>query len=168
MLQNLRTQAFWKDNEMLKKVKITSMDMLVGIMTPVIESGKSVKFTVVGNSMYPLFRDGIETVTMVKADNIKKYDVILYRREEGSYVLHRVVGVGKDGYKLCGDNQLVIEYPVKQSSVIAVMTEFERKGKTVEITRLWYVLYSRIWCVLLPLRPFMFKTAKIVKRLLDL
>ena len=46
MLQSLRTQAFWKDNEMLKKVKITSMDMLVGIMTPVIESGKSVKFTV--------------------------------------------------------------------------------------------------------------------------
>ena len=161
-------QDFWKDNEMFKRVKITSMDLLVQLMTPVIESGKSVKFTVVGNSMYPLFRDGIENVTMGKACKVKKYDVILYRRDEGSYVLHRVVGVGKDGYKLCGDNQLVIEYPVKESSVIAVMTEFERKGKTVEISRLWYVLYSRIWCILLPLRPFMLKTARLVKKLLKL
>lgn len=153
---------------MLERVKITSMELLVQLMTPVIEAGKSVKFTVVGNSMYPLFRDGIETVTMVKACNVKKYDVILYRRDEGSYVLHRVVGIGKDGYKLCGDNQLVVEYPVKESSVIAVMTEFERKGKTVEITKPWYVLYSYIWCILLPLRPFMFKTAMVVKKLLKM
>ena len=155
-------------SDIVKKIQLTSMEQIVILSQPMLDAGKAVKFTVVGDSMFPIFRNNKDKVTIVKSETVKKRDVILYRRKDGSYVLHRVVGKGKLGYKLCGDNQLVIEYPVKQSSVIAVMTEFERKGRTVEITRLWYVLYSRIWCVLLPLRPFMFKTAKIVKRLLDL
>ena len=148
---------------MIQRVKITSMDLLAQLMQPTLDQGKSVKFTVVGNSMYPVFRSGVDTVTLKKIDTVSKYDIIFYRRDSGEYVLHRIVGKGKDGWKLCGDNQLLVEYPVKNENIIGVVTEFSRKKKTVPISKLWYKIYSFIWVNLIPLRPTMFGVAKVVK-----
>lgn len=153
---------------MIQKVKITSMNLLAQLMQPTLDAGKSVKFTVVGNSMYPVFRNGVDTVTLAKTDKVKKYDVIFYRRDNGEYVLHRIVGKGKDGWKLCGDNQLLVEYPVKDENIIGVVTEFCRKEKTTSVSELWYIAYSCIWTNLIPLRPAMFKVAKFVKNLFTL
>lgn len=150
---------------MIQRVQITSMNLLAQLMQPTLDEGKSVKFTVVGNSMYPVFRNGADTVTLQKNDKVSKYDVIFYRRDNGEYVLHRIVGKGKDGWKLCGDNQLLIEYPVKDENIIGTVTAFSRKGKTITADKLWYRVYSYIWVNLIPLRPAMFKTAKFVKNL---
>ncbi|MEE1042924.1 MAG: hypothetical protein UH854_03065 [Clostridia bacterium] len=152
-------------SDLVSKFKTTSMEHIVKLAVPVLDEGRSVKFTVVGNSMYPIFRSDVERVTVKKVDIIKKYDVILYRRDSGDYVLHRVIGRGKTGYKLCGDNQLVVEYPVRDDAVIAVMTSFERNGKEVSSDCLWYKMYSFIWCLFIPLRPFIFKTAYTLKKL---
>lgn len=153
---------------MVQRVKITSMNLLAQLMQPALDDGKSVKFTVVGNSMYPLFRNGVETVTLVKSERVSKYDVIFYRRDNGDYVLHRIVGKGKDGWKLCGDNQLLVEYPVKDKDIIGVMTDFYRNGKTVPKTKMWYRFYSFVWTNLIPFRPVMFSTSKFVKNLFKL
>lgn len=150
---------------MVQKVKITSMNLLAQLMQPALDEGKSVKFTVVGNSMYPVFRSGADAVTLKKTDKVSKYDVIFYRRDNGEYVLHRIVGKGKDGWKLCGDNQLMVEYPVKDENIIGAVTEFWRKNKAVSVSRLWYKIYSYIWVNLIPLRPAMFKVAKAIKNL---
>ncbi len=152
-------------SDFVGRLKLTSMEHIVQLSQPLLDMGKSVKFTVVGNSMFPIFRNGIEKVTVVKSDRIKKYDVILYHRNDGSYVLHRVVGRGKLGYKLCGDNQLVVEYPVKCDDVIAVMTSFERKGREISKNCLWYRLYSIMWCLFIPLRPLEFKIAYNLKKI---
>ena len=116
--------------------------------------------------MYPIFRNNKDKVTVKKADAVKKRDVILYRRDDGSYVLHRVVGKGKLGYKLCGDNQVVVEYPVSVDNVIAVMTSFERKGREFDAHTLWYRIYSFVWCLSVPLRPLEYKLVRFVKRLI--
>ncbi len=152
-------------SDLITKFKLTSMEQIVQLSQPMLDMGKAIKFTVVGNSMYPIFRSNIEKVTVVKSDKIKKRDVILYRRDNGSYVLHRVVGKGELGYKLCGDNQLEIEYPVKIEDVVAVMTSFERNGREVPAKRLWYRAYSFVWCLLIPLRPLEFKIAYKLKKL---
>lgn len=149
---------------MIKKVKITSMDLLVKLITPVIEGGKSAKFTVVGDSMYPLFRDGIDNVIVVKSENIKKRDIILYSREDGSFVLHRIVGKADKGYKLCGDNQMIIEYPVKSENIIAVVSAFERNGKTFSVNALWYKIYSLIWSTFISQRPLILKLSRKIKK----
>lgn len=152
---------------MLKKAKITSMELLAELMEQPLKSGKSVKFTVVGNSMYPVFRNGVDNVILSASKEPGMFDVILYRRENGDYVLHRIVGRGRQGFKLCGDNQLKKEYPVRRSDVIAVMTAFERDGKTIEKHTLWYSIYSVLWGLMIPLRPFMFSVSRHVKRALE-
>lgn len=152
-------------SDLVSKFKTTSMKHIVTLAIPVLEEGRSVKFTVVGNSMYPIFRSEREKVTVKKADKVKKRDVILYRRDDGDYVLHRVVGKGSEGFKLCGDNQIAVEYPVREENVIAVMTSFERNGKEVDSKRLWYRAYSFVWCLFIPLRPLEFKIAYRLKKL---
>lgn len=150
---------------MIKRTRLTSMDLIVKLMLPAINSGKSAKFTVVGDSMLPLFVNGRDNVIMKKPDKIRITDVILYQRSNGDYVLHRVVGKTKEGYKLCGDNQLVIEQPVYRDSVIAVMTAFERKGVNHNTNCLWYMLYSVIWSRLIFARRLMLKTVLLLKKL---
>ena len=58
-------------------------------------SGKLV-YTNVGDSMKPLIRQGKDLLIIEKADGrLKKYDVPLYRRDSGQYVLHRFKSTGK-------------------------------------------------------------------------
>ena len=152
---------------MVKKSKITSMHLLVDMMMPNLKEGKKVKFTVVGNSMYPLFRSGRDNVVMSVPENLKKYDVILYKRDNGDFVLHRIIGIGKDGFVLMGDNQLIKEYPVKADDVIAKMTEFERDGKDFTVKAPWYVLYTRVWCIFAGQRRFLMKIMRTAKDIID-
>ena len=51
-------------------------------------------FQTVGDSMEPLLHNRISTVLIeIPKSPLKKYDVALYRRPRGEYVLHRVVKV---------------------------------------------------------------------------
>lgn len=49
-----------------EKVKVAKMDELSPILISVLETGSSVKLTVTGNSMYPLFRNGVDIVVLKK------------------------------------------------------------------------------------------------------
>lgn len=154
-------------SDLFKKISLTSMEDIVALSLPFLEMGKKVKFTVVGNSMHPLFCNQRDNVTVKKALKVKKRDIILYRRGDGSYVLHRVVGKGKLGFKLCGDNQIAVEYPVKQEDVVAVVTSFERKGKVYTVKNLLYKIYSFWWCSFIGLRPLGSKIVTKIHKLLN-
>lgn len=66
--------------------------------------------TVVGTSMMPLLRQGKDLVKVVPAtEKLSKYDIALFKRPTGEYVLHRVVKVKSDYYVICGDNRFLRE-----------------------------------------------------------
>ncbi len=82
-----------------------------------------------GNSMWPTLKHEKQAVVILpKKDKLKLYDVPLYKRENGQYVLHRVVGFAPDGYVVCGDSQFA-EERIKEDQVLGVMDGFYR-GKT--------------------------------------
>ena len=59
-----------------------------------------------GTSMFPLIRDNKYDVYIEKPQpHLNKYDVPVYKRESGEYVMHRILGKDKNGYICCGDNQ---------------------------------------------------------------
>ena len=63
--------------------------------------------TIVGDSMMPLLRNRRDMVKIVPVNGIlEKYDLPLYRRPTGEYVLHRIVKVKKNYYVICGDNRV--------------------------------------------------------------
>ena len=110
-----------------------------------IDNGGTVKLPITGTSMLPLLVWGRDSVDIIKCENPKKGDIIFYLRDNGQFVLHRIVGVDEKGYILCGDNQWRLEYGIRNSNIIAVVTSITRKGKTFEVTNLPYIIYSKLW-----------------------
>lgn len=118
-----------------------------------IDNGGMVKLPITGISMRPLLVWGRDTVDLVKCENAKKGDIIFYLRDNGQFVLHRIVGVDDKGYVLCGDNQWYLERGIENRHIIAVVTSITRKGKTFDVTKnIPYRIYSSLWMALLPLR----------------
>ena len=65
-------------SDIIGKVSLTDMADIVNLSMPFLEMGKEIKFTVVGNSMHPLFCNQRDKVIVAKAQKIKKRDIILY------------------------------------------------------------------------------------------
>ncbi|MBQ6894441.1 MAG: S24/S26 family peptidase [Clostridia bacterium] len=129
-----------------------SMHEIAPYIKEVISVGKEVRLTVTGFSMYPLLRGGSDDVILAKPSEIKKYDVVLFERENGEYIFHRVIKLKGDILTIAGDNETKKEYPVSKDKVIASMKSFVRSGKTYSVNALWYKLYSRMWLFIFPAR----------------
>ena len=81
-----------------------------------------------------LYSTGIHSYKMCIRDrenNLKPeiYDVVLYKRDNGKYILHRIIDVDSNGYVMCGDNQFIKELVRKKKQILAVMTGFYRDKK---------------------------------------
>lgn len=110
------------------------------------ENGRLV-YCNVGDSMLPLIRQDKDLLVIEKPKKrIKKYDVILYKRENGQYVLHRILAVKNGGYVLCGDNRYYREYGVQPSQILGVLTSVIREGNEIPVDKFGYKLYSHLWC----------------------
>jgi len=128
----------------MDNVNQVALKELWPIMQEQILAGKKARFGPKGTSMLPLIRQGIDTVVLEKApDKLKKYDLPLYLRENGQFVLHRVVGENKDGYIMCGDNQCVREYAVKHSQILALATGMYRGEEFLSFDDKEYISYCK-------------------------
>lgn len=110
--------------------------------------------TPVGTSMWPMLRNRRDNVYLVKYEGgLKKYDLPVYIRSDGSHVMHRCIGVSSDGtYIMCGDHQTVKEYGVTDEQIIAVAQGFYRDEKYISCDNKLYKLYYRLWTMNLRLR----------------
>ena len=143
--------------------QIVDMKRLEPSIKEIIGAGGNVRLTVTGQSMMPTLIEQRDSVILVKPDKLKKSDIILYQRTNGEYVLHRIVKVTKEGYGLCGDNQMKVEFPVLPEQIIAVVSAIVRKGKMISKNQPCYKISSAIWTNFIPLRPFMLKTVTKIK-----
>ena len=132
--------------EMLK----IPMEELAELIKIQLEQGGQAELVVTGSSMHPLFRSRRDKVVLTPRAP-KKPDIILYRRDNGTYILHRIVRV-KDGiFMVTGDNQWRLE-EVRPDQVLAAVDGWYKKGKYRTPKNLWYKLYVCFWVGCLPLR----------------
>lgn len=139
-----------------KKVRLSEM---LPAMEETLSAGGTVKLPITGTSMLPLLVAGRDNVILKKADlPLRRFDLPLYRRKDGAFVLHRVIAVEKDGtYTMCGDNQWVKEPGISGKQIIGVVVEVERKGKLISVRSFGYRAYVRFWHALLPVRKYLVK-----------
>ena len=135
----------------MKQVAIP-MEELMPILQLQMDTSGSALLTVTGWSMLPMLHNRKDTVAICPVTgSCKATDVILYQRDNGQYVLHRILRKTKTGYILCGDNQFFTE-KLRQDQILAVVTGFTRKGKTYSVTQPGYRFYARFWVLFHPLR----------------
>ena len=128
------------------------------------KSGKLI-YTNVGNSMMPFIRQGRDILIISKVNGrLKRYDVPLYKRDSGQYVLHRILKVRKDDYIICGDNRYVKEYGITDKNIIGVLTAVIRNGKEIPVTDYKYRIYVHLWCDFCPIRAGIIRIKQFVER----
>ncbi len=108
-----------------------------------------------GSSMEPLFynKDNVVEIT-VPTRPVRKRDIVLYIREDGANIIHRVVGIRDGVYIIRGDNCFTDEI-VPADQVAGVCTRFYRKGEWISVGDPIYRTYAFIWCAIYPFRRLM-------------
>lgn len=126
------------------------------MMEEAFRQGLSATIGITGYSMRPLLWPKRDSAILSPCDPeaLRRGDVVLYRRADGSFILHRIVRAGEHAYTMAGDAQKELEYDVPKDAVLAVMTGFIRKGKTVSCRKGWYRAFTVLWLLLRPLRPW--------------
>ena len=116
------------------------MEDIMPLIKEQIDSGVMTHLVVTGTSMTPMLRDGKDGVLLKEAQDLKKGDIILYKRNNGRYVLHRIIGVKGDFFLCCGDNQWRKE-KVYPHQVEAVACAYYRPHKKKELKGFGYLCY---------------------------
>lgn len=138
-----------------KKIRLAE---IMPVVEEKLSQGSTVEIPITGTSMLPLLVAGRDTVVLEKCDGkLKKYDLPLYRRANGAFVLHRVVGVGNGSYTMCGDNQWVKESGITDGMLIGKVRTVKRNGREIPVTDKKYRAYCRVWGMLFPIRKYIVK-----------
>ena len=143
------------------------LDELMPVIRERLEDGNSVRFMPRGTSMLPMLRQGIDSVVLSAApQELKKYDLPLYQRLDGKYILHRIVGRAGEYYVCVGDNQFRVEIGVSRLQILAVVTGFYRKNRYISCKKPIYQIYCRFWHYTRKMRYLWRKAVSRTRRLL--
>ena len=127
------------------EVEKRQLEQLMPLIQEKLDAGHSVRFSPSGISMRPMLREGVDSVLLSPLpEKLKKYDLPLYRRSDGKYILHRIVRAGET-YTCVGDNQFEFETGLYHTQMIAVVSAFYRNGREVLTSNILYQLYCRFW-----------------------
>ena len=139
---------------------MVGMDEIMPLVREKLALGGTATIPVRGVSMRPMLKEGRDSVVLSPIrGTLKKRDIALYQRADGSYILHRIAAVG-ECYTCIGDAQFVFEKGLVPSQMIAVVTAVRRGTRTIPITHPFYRLYAALWSASRPARHF----ARRVKR----
>jgi len=144
-------------------------DDWVPIMTELMQEGKKVLLTPHGFSMYPLIvgdRDQVQVTKIYR--KLRRGDIVLYRRDCGSYILHRIhhIDKKKNDYEfyMIGDSQSDVEGPINEKQIKALAEIIIRKNRRINVNNILYRFFSESWLLLRVYRVYLLRIYLLCKR----
>ena len=138
-----------------------SLAKLYPLIAEGIKAGGTYRFYPKGKSMLPLIKEGVDSVVLSSVGSLKVGDIVLYKRKDGTFVIHRIVKNSKT-LSMCGDNQFVIEKGILKEQVLAKVTAIYKKDAILSLDSFNYRFYT----FFLPLRRLKLKLILFIKRVL--
>lgn len=123
--------------------QVLNLEELYPIIDEVISSGGEFRLYTRGTSMLPLLRQGQDSVVLASIDSVSINDMILYKRDNGQFVLHRVVKIKNGEYIMCGDNQAVLEYGITDKHLLAKVKSIYRDEERISLDSGEYIKYVK-------------------------
>ena len=138
----------------------------IGTLQNMAEEGHEVGMVITGNSMSPFLIHERDYICFRKPDReLRKGDMVFYRRDNGKFVMHRICKVTPEGYDIVGDAQTEIEHAVKRAQIFALITKVKRKDKWLEPGDFWWEFFEHVWLRLIPVRPIVMRLWGLLVRL---
>ena len=126
---------------------------------------RHVAIPVTGGSMVPFLHGGDMAYLDLPDSPLKKGDIVLYTRENGRYILHRIKKINKDGsFIMVGDAQQELEILPRRELIHARVTSARHQGKLTHPGQLRWWFYRYIWLNIVPLRHFLMALSGKLKR----
>ena len=117
----------------------------------VLEKDGELFFTNVGYSMYPLIKEREDILHIVKTDDYKRGDIILFKSNVEHYVLHRILKIKKDKIITAGDYNYFKDQPITPNQVLGKLVTIKKKdGKELDLSKdkkarkFWYTNFFHI------------------------
>lgn len=133
----------------------------------IVSAGGQMTICVSGSSMSPFLIHGKDSVKLIKCrpQDLKKGEILLFRRSTGELVLHRVKQVLRDGSLIMnGDAQIWCEQ-ISPEQAIAAVVSIERDGKITACTSHKYRTAVFLWQLMFPIRSLIFRVRNKLKRM---
>lgn len=111
------------------------------------EEGREVCFTPLGNSMLPFIRGGKDSVKVKKLPDVEVGDIVLARLP-GRYVMHRVFSRNGKELVLMGDGNVSGTESCTTEDIMGTVTAIYKGKRTVKPGK------GRFWRALLPFRRY--------------
>lgn len=145
--------------------KQVTMEDLMPLFREQLESGKKIQFAPAGISMRPMLEHKVDQVFLEKAtkENVKKWDVVLFKSDNGAYILHRVIALDETGFITRGDNNYCNDKRQSYDALLGRVYKYEHKGKTHEIDEFPYRVYVFFWVNSLAIRKLMVRVKNKIK-----
>lgn len=138
----------------MSDISLVKAAALFPFIEEIVRQGQTVKISISGTSMVPFLRHGIDCVELTHCDygNLRRTDIVLIRRNDGTYVMHRILRKKPTCFYMVGDAQEWVEGPIYPEQVMALVTSVWREDRQIDTgNRLWQLL-SEGWLRLLPFR----------------
>lgn len=145
-----------------------SAHVVSGSIEEMIKNGATVPVYISGNSMNPFLvsRRDIVYLKSFSDSDLKKGKILLFRRKNGQLILHRLHSLLSDGrLQVVGDGQVKCEI-IKKAQIIAVVSDIERKGKKRSADSFGWKTVIFFWRLLMPLRPFIMRIWRKLRKFL--
>ena len=133
-------------------------DAYVSMLRDLVNEGKECRLLISGSSMAPFLVHERDSILFSKPDReLRRGDMVFYQRDNGQFVMHRILHVKPEGLYIIGDAQTEVEGPVKPEQVFARVTKVNRKGKWIGPGNFWWWFFSTVWLRLFPIRRLILK-----------
>ena len=151
----------------MSKPKI-QLELLLPAIEAAFSRDTTFKIPITGTSMNPLLYEKRDFVLIKKPSfPLEIGDIPLYRRENGAFVLHRVVDKNESGYVRCGDNQFILELGITDENVIGVVSEMSIDGKLISVNDAQYLRHKEKYVKNVgkryPLRRLRYNLSRLIK-----
>lgn len=135
-----------------------------------LESSGFIVIPIKGVSMNPLLYSYSSQVMIEKLTKRPEInDVVLYVRNDGTQVLHRIISFDGDIALIRGDNTYSLER-VPLSAIKGVAKSFWRSGdensREISVNDRSYKIYVRFWNFIYPIRKLWFKVKNKLRRII--
>ena len=140
------------------KERVVDTREYVSVLKELSDEGKVVSMRIAGSSMSPFLCHNREYIFFTKPDRpLRRGDMVFYQRGTGQYVMHRIWKQDSRGFYIVGDAQTVIEGPVREDQIFALIIKVQRKGKILQPGDFWWEFFEHVWIRIVPVRRIILK-----------